>query len=252
MKKKLVINSKKSKQFDYKRIRETITGLNNGTICIAESPKNGEWKINHHVIDIIFEYFENKKRFTFPDFQGKKDVAKRGVRKLDGSFVRYGASIGTGVVLMPSLINIGARVGDNTTIDTWATIGSGACIGSNVHISGGVGIGGILEPRQDAPVIIEDNCFIGSRSIIVEGVRIGKGSVIAANSVITQSTRIYNSIGGKLKEMPKGIIPPGVVVIPASYKTKSGLYRPCVEIISNVSDKTKIKVGINPLLRKKK
>lgn len=237
---------------NYKHIKETISGLNDGTVCIAEPLKKGGWKINKGVIDTIFKYFEHKKRFVFPDFQAKKDLTKKGVRKLDGSFVRYGAHIGNRVVLMPSLVNIGARVGDNTTIDTWATIGSGAHIGSNVHISGGVGIGGILEPRQDAPVIIEDNCFIGSRSIIVEGVHIGKGSVIAANSVITQSTRIYNSIGGKLKEMPKGIIPPGVVVIPASYKTKTGLYRPCVEIIAYVSEETKRKVGINTLLRKKK
>lgn len=237
---------------DHKRIRDTIVGLMHGTVRVAEPDNKGAWKTNTKVIDTIFEYFENKRLFRFKDFLEAKDFKARRVRKLKGSQVRNGAYVGNNVVLMPSLVNIGAYIGDGTTVDTWATVGSGAQIGSCVHISGGVGIGGIIEPRQENPVIIEDDCFIGSRSIIVEGVRIGKGSVIAANSVITQSTRIYDSRGKKLKEMPKGIIPPGVVVIPASYKASSGLYRPCVEIISNATEETRAKVSNNPLIRKKR
>lgn len=170
------------------------------------------------------------------------------VRKLPNSFVRFGAHISSGVVLMPfSFVNMGAYVGERSMIDGGARIGSGAYIGNSVHISGGVGIGGVLEPKQARPVIIENGCFIGANSSISEGVRVGEGTIIGAGSIITASTRIYDSRQGVAVQLQKGSIPAHVTVVPSSYRANSGLYRPCVEIIrDNAADKESL---INDSLR---
>jgi 2,3,4,5-tetrahydropyridine-2-carboxylate N-succinyltransferase len=181
----------------------------------------------------------------------KRGYKAKGVRVVPHAVARYGAYISKGVILMPSYVNIGAYVDEGTMVDTWATVGSCAQIGKNVHLSGGVGIGGVLEPVQAAPVIIEDNCFIGSRSIVVEGVRVESEAVLGANVVITRSTRIIDVTGKDPVEI-KGVVPPRSVVIPGSY-TKSfpaGDYQvACALIIGSRKPSTDLKTSLNDALR---
>ena len=230
---------------------ELFEGLTNGTIRTVED-HDGDWQTNTWVIDGIILALRATKiisGFSLPENQSPTQLATQGVRALVGSHVRPGAFVGSQVVLMPSFVNMGTHIGNGTMIDTWTTVGSGAYVGAHCHISGGVGIGGMLEPRQEKPVIIEDCCFIGSRSILTEGVHIGRGSILAANTTITSGTKIYDTRSGTAVLCPPLIIPAGVMVIPATYQTKTGLARPCVEIVKDVDDKLLKKVGINPDLR---
>jgi 2,3,4,5-tetrahydropyridine-2,6-dicarboxylate N-succinyltransferase len=181
----------------------------------------------------------------------KSNYAELGIRVVPHAVARYGAYISKGVILMPSYVNIGAYVDEGTMVDTWATVGSCAQIGKGVHLSGGVGIGGVLEPVQAAPVIIEDNCFIGSRCIVVEGVRVGREAVLGAGVTITQSTKIIDVTGDQPVER-KGYVPPRSVVIPGSYTKKfaAGEYQvPCALIIGQRKASTDLKTSLNDTLR---
>ena len=181
----------------------------------------------------------------------KSDYSNKGVRVVPHAIARYGSFIGKNVIMMPSYVNIGAYVDSGTMVDTWATVGSCAQIGKNVHLSGGVGIGGVLEPLQASPVIIEDNAFIGSRCIIVEGARVGKEAVLGANVVITKSTKIIDVTHSKPVEY-KGYVPERKVVIPGTYKKsfKSGDYQvPCALIIGERKESTDLKTSLNQVLR---
>jgi 2,3,4,5-tetrahydropyridine-2-carboxylate N-succinyltransferase len=210
-------------------INDVVDQLDRGVLRVAEK-KEGTWKVNDWVKKAVILYFPIRKMETIetPPFEFhdkiplKRGYKAKGVRVVPHALARYGAYISKGVILMPSYVNIGAYVEEGTMVDTWATVGSCAQIGKNVHLSGGVGIGGVLEPVQAAPVIIEDNCFIGSRSIVVEGVRIESEAVLGANVVITNSTRIIDVTGDEPIEK-KGVVPARSVVIPGSY-TKS--FRP--------------------------
>jgi 2,3,4,5-tetrahydropyridine-2-carboxylate N-succinyltransferase len=205
------------------------------------------FRINdNETIDGAFTRYYDKVgiKFRGTDPQG---FAKLGARVVPGAVVRHGSYIAPNVVLMPCFVNIGAYVDSGTMVDTWATVGSCAQIGKNVHLSGGVGIGGVLEPLQAAPTIIEDNCFIGARSEIVEGVIVGEGSVISMGVYIGQSTRIYNRETG---EVTYGRIPPGSVVVSGNLPSKDGSYSLyCAVIVKQVDARTRGKVGINELLR---
>ena len=239
-------------------ISEVIELLDKGRLRVAE-PQGEKWLVNDWVKKAVILYFPMRKMetievgmFEFHDkIPLKKDYAKQGVRVVPHALARYGAFIAKGVVMMPSYINIGAYVGSNTMVDTWATVGSCAQIGSNVHLSGGVGIGGVLEPVQAAPVIVEDNCFIGSRSIVVEGVRIGKEAVLGANVVITQSTKIFD-VSNSIRKEYQGYIPSRSVVIPGSYSKQfpAGTYNvPCALIIGQRKASTDTKTSLNDALR---
>ena len=207
-------------------IREVIELLDKGKLRTAE-PTNDGWQVNEWVKKAVILFFPISKMetievgpFEFHDkIALKKDYAKQEVRVVPHAIARYGSYLAPGVIMMPSYVNIGARVGSGTMVDTWATVGSCAQIGENVHLSGGVGIGGVLEPIQAAPVIIEDNCFVGSRCIVVEGAHIGKEAVLGANVVITKSTKIIDVSGDEPKEY-RGYVPPRSVVIPGSYIKK--------------------------------
>ena len=184
-------------------------------------------------------------------FPVKTDFEKLGIRAVPHAIARYGAFIAKGAILMPSYINIGAYVGEGTMVDTWATVGSCAQVGNYVHLSGGVGLGGVLEPVQAAPVIIEDHCFIGSRCIVVEGVRVEREAVLGANVVITQSTKIIDVSGSKAIEY-KGVVPARSVVIPGSYTKKfpAGDYQvSCALIIGKRKESTDLKTSLNDSLR---
>ena len=204
-------------------IREVIELLDSGKLRVAE-PKGDGWQVNEWVKKAVVMYFPIQKMetweagiFEYHDkMELKRNYAEKGVRVVPGASARYGSYISSGVIMMPSYVNIGAYVDEGTMVDTWATVGSCAQIGKDVHLSGGVGIGGVLEPVQAAPVIIEDDCFIGSRCIVVEGVRVGKQAVLGANVVLTGSTKIIDVSGEKPIEM-KGYVPERSVVIPGSY-----------------------------------
>jgi 2,3,4,5-tetrahydropyridine-2,6-dicarboxylate N-succinyltransferase len=240
---------------------DTIEGLDKGEIRVAEPDKSKEsgWKVNQWIKKAVILYFPLRKMeeiddgiFEYHDkIPVKKGYKKQGVRVVPDAIARYGAYISKGVIMMPSYVNIGAWVGGYTMVDTWATVGSCAQIGNHVHLSGGVGIGGVLEPVQAAPVIIEDNAFIGSRCIVVEGVRVGKEAVLGANVVLTASTKIIDVTGNKPKEI-KGYIPERSVVIPGSY-TKSfnaGEYQvSCALIIGKRKASTDKKTSLNEALR---
>jgi len=239
-------------------IAEVIALLDLGRLRVVEPVENG-WKLNEWVKKAVILYFLTRKMetrevgiFEFHDKIGlKKNYAELGVRVVPNAVARYGAFLAKGVVLMPSYINIGAYVDSGTMVDTWATVGSCAQIGKNVHLSGGVGIGGVLEPVQAAPVIIEDNCFIGSRCIIVEGVKIEREAVLGANVVITHSTKIIDVSGEKPVEM-KGSVPARSVVIPGSYTKKfpAGEFQvPCALIIGKRKSSTDLKTSLNEALR---
>jgi 2,3,4,5-tetrahydropyridine-2,6-dicarboxylate N-succinyltransferase len=220
--------------------------------------QNG-WQVNEWVKQAILMYFsiQQMKTFTLPPFEFydkmklKSDYASLGVRAVPHAVARYGAFLGRNVVLMPSYVNIGAYVDEGTMVDTWATVGSCAQIGRGVHLSGGVGIGGVLEPLQASPVIIEDGCFIGSRCIVVEGVRVEKEAVLGANVVLTQSTKIIDVSGTAPIEM-KGIVPARSVVIPGSYNKKfpAGEFGVgCALIIGKRKPSTDLKTSLNDALR---
>lgn len=239
-------------------IRSVIKLLDDGKLRVAEYFDN-KWNINDWVKKAVIMYFPIQKMektevgiFEFHDkIPLKNNYDKLGVRVVPHAIARYGSFLAPGVILMPSYVNIGAYVDENTMIDTWATVGSCAQIGKNVHLSGGVGIGGVLEPVQAAPVIIEDNCFIGSRCIIVEGVHIGKEAVIGAGVVITSSTKIIDISGDSPVEY-KAHVPERSVVIPGSIpKTfPAGDYNiPCALIIGQRKESTDKKTSLNEALR---
>ena len=240
-------------------INEVINLLDTGIIRVAEPKENGEWVVNDWIKKAVILYFPTRKMttielgpFEYHDkMQLKKNYAALGVRVVPNAIARYGAFLASGVIMMPSYVNIGAYVDSGTMIDTWATVGSCAQIGKNVHLSGGVGIGGVLEPVQAAPVIIEDDCFIGSRCIVVEGVRVGKQAVLGANVVLTQSTKIIDVTGNKPIET-KGYVPERSVVIPGSYTKQfpAGEFQvPCALVIGQRKASTDLKTSLNDALR---
>ncbi len=239
-------------------IKTTVDELDKGVRRVAEPDVLG-WKVNEWVKKAVILYFPLRKMktvevgpFEFHDKIGlKSNYAKLGVRVVPHAIARYGSFVNEGVIMMPSYVNIGAYVDANTMVDTWATVGSCAQIGKNVHLSGGVGIGGVLEPVQAAPVIIEDNAFIGSRCIIVEGVRIGKEAVLGANVTLTASSKIIDVTGDKPKET-RGYVPERSVVIPGSYTKEfsAGNYQvPCALIIGKRKESTDKKTSLNDALR---
>ena len=240
-------------------IEHVIEELDKGIIRVAEPNENGVWTTNEWVKKAVILYFPIRKMetisvgpFEFHDkMKLKKDFKELGIRVVPHAIARYGSYLAPGIILMPSYVNIGAYVDEGTMVDTWATVGSCAQIGKNVHLSGGVGIGGVLEPLQASPVIIEDNAFIGSRSIIVEGVRVGKEAVIGANVCLTKSTKIID-VTGKEPIETKGYIPERSVVIPGSYtkKFQAGEYQvPCALIIGKRKQSTDLKTSLNDALR---
>jgi 2,3,4,5-tetrahydropyridine-2,6-dicarboxylate N-succinyltransferase len=239
-------------------IRETIDAVDKGQIRVATPTETG-WQVNESVKKAILLYFAIQPMQTWEldpfEFYDKmllkKDYAALGVRAVPHAIARYGAFIGRNVVLMPSYVNIGAYVGEGTMVDTWATVGSCAQIGKHVHLSGGVGIGGVLEPLQASPVIIEDGCFIGSRCIVVEGVIVEREAVLGANVTLTQSTKIIDVSGPEPKEY-KGRVPARSVVIPGSYPKQfpSGEYQvQCALIIGQRKTSTDLKTSLNDALR---
>ncbi len=241
-----------------KAIEEVIEGLDKGKIRVAE-PDGENWKVNDWVKKAVIMYFPIRKMETFHvgpmEFHDKmalkQNYAELGVRVVPHAVARYGAYLAKGVIMMPSYVNIGAYVDSGTMVDTWATVGSCAQIGKDVHLSGGVGIGGVLEPVQAAPVIIEDGAFIGSRCIVVEGCRVGKEAVLGANVVLTGSTKIIDVTGEKPVEY-KGFVPPRSVVIPGSYAKQfaAGIYNvPCALIIGQRKASTDLKTSLNNALR---
>ncbi len=240
-------------------IREVMEEIDKGRLRTAEPMGNSEWKVNEWVKKAVILYFPIQKMetievgpFEFRDKMAlKKNYEKLGVRVVPHAIARYGAYVSSGVIMMPSYINIGAYVDSGTMVDTWATVGSCAQIGKNVHLSGGVGIGGVLEPVQAAPVIIEDDCFIGSRCIVVEGVHVEREAVLGANVTLTMSTKIIDVSGNEPKEY-KGRVPAGSVVIPGSYVKKfpAGEYNvTCALIIGKRKESTNKKTSLNEALR---
>ncbi len=239
---------------------ETVELLDKGIIRVAEPSENSQdWIIHEWIKKAILLYFPIRKMKTVevPPFEFhdkiplKKNFAVQKVRVVPHAIARYGSYLAPGVILMPSYVNIGAYVDGGTMVDTWATVGSCAQIGKNVHLSGGVGIGGVLEPPQAAPVIIEDGCFIGSRCIVVEGVRVEKEAVLGANVVLTKSTKIIDVTQSQPVEY-RGVVPSRKVVIPGSYTKKfpAGEYQvPCALIIGERKESTDLKTSLNEVLR---
>jgi 2,3,4,5-tetrahydropyridine-2-carboxylate N-succinyltransferase len=239
-------------------IKNVIEKVDKGILRTA-MPVGDNWQVNEWVKQAILLYFgiQQMETYLLPPFEFydkmklKSNYKELGVRAVPHAVARYGAFLGRNVVLMPSYVNIGAYVDEGTMVDTWATVGSCAQIGKNVHLSGGVGIGGVLEPLQASPVIIEDGCFIGSRSIVVEGVRVEKEAVLGANVVLTQSTKIIDVSGNGPVEY-KGIVPSRSVVIPGSYMKKfpAGEYNvSCALIIGKRKESTDKKTSLNDALR---
>ena len=239
-------------------IRFVIEELDKGRLRTAQPTENG-WQVNEWVKKAVILYFPINKMetievgpFEFHDkIALKKDYAAQGVRVVPHAVARYGAFLESGVVLMPSYVNIGAYVSSGTMVDTWATVGSCAQIGKDVHLSGGVGIGGVLEPVQAAPVIIEDGAFIGSRCIVVEGVRVGKEAVLGAGVVLTMSSKIIDVTGAE-PVIHTGVVPDRAVVIPGSYPKEfaAGTYNvPCALMIGYRKESTDKKTSLNEALR---
>ncbi len=241
-------------------VQEALQGLNDGRLRVAE-PGDGGWIVHewlkkavllsfcitdNEIIDGGHTRYRDKVAGRFA-LGSTKELDRGGVRIVPPATARFGSFIAPGVVLMPSFVNIGAYVDSGAMVDTWATVGSCAQIGKNVHLSGGVGIGGVLEPLQAAPTIIEDDCFIGARSEIVEGVIVEQGAVISMGVFIGQSTRIYDRTRD---EVSYGRVPAGAVVVPGSLPAADGRYSlACAVIVKQVDQKTRSKVGINALLR---
>lgn len=239
-------------------IRKVIDLLDKGELRVAEPTANG-WQVNEWVKKAVVLYFpiQNMETLEAGIFEYhdkiplKRGYAEKGIRVVPNAVARHGAYISNGTILMPSYVNIGAYVDEGTMVDTWATVGSCAQIGKNVHLSGGVGIGGVLEPLQAAPVIIEDNAFIGSRCIVVEGVRVETEAVLGAGVVLTMSTKIIDVTGSEPIEY-KGRVPARSVVIPGSYAKEfpSGTYNvPCALIIGKRKESTNKKTSLNDALR---
>ncbi len=239
-------------------IRKVIDLLDEGKLRVAQ-PMAAGWQVNEWVKKAVVLYFPIQKMevleagiFEYHDkIPLKKGYAEKGIRVVPHAVARHGAYISSGTILMPSYVNIGAYVDEGTMVDTWATVGSCAQIGKNVHLSGGVGIGGVLEPLQAAPVIIEDNCFIGSRCIVVEGVRVEEEAVLGANVVLTMSTKIIDVTGNE-PVISKGVVPARSVVIPGSYTKEfpAGKFNvPCALIIGKRKESTNKKTSLNDALR---
>lgn len=239
-------------------IRKVVDLLDSGKLRVAEPTENG-WQVNEWVKKAVVMYFPIQKMetleagiFEYHDkIPLKRGYEEKGIRVVPNAVARHGAYISKGVILMPSYVNIGSYVDEGTMVDTWATVGSCAQIGKNVHLSGGVGIGGVLEPLQAAPVIIEDGAFIGSRCIVVEGVRVEKEAVLGANVVLTASTKIIDVTGETPIEL-KGYVPERSVVIPGSYTKKfaAGEFQvPCALIIGKRKATTDKKTSLNDALR---
>ncbi len=239
-------------------IREVIALLDKGELRVA-SPNNGNWQVNEWVKKGVVMYFPIQKMepleagiFEYHDkIPLKTGYQEKGIRVVPNAVARYGAYISKGTILMPSYVNIGAYVDEGTMVDTWATVGSCGQIGKGVHLSGGVGIGGVLEPLQASPVIIEDNAFIGSRCIVVEGVKVEKEAVLGANVVLTASTKIIDVTGSEPVER-KGVVPARSVVIPGSYTKEfpAGKFQvPCALIIGQRKESTDKKTSLNDALR---
>ncbi len=242
-------------------VNEAMAKLDSGELRVAEQRGVGDWVVNEWLKKAVLLSFRiednefmkggytnyyDKVPSKFADYN-TRDFRDSGIRVVPPAAVRRGSYVASGTVLMPSYINIGAYVDSGTMVDTWATVGSCAQIGKNVHLSGGVGIGGVLEPLQASPTIIEDNCFIGARSEVVEGVIVEEGSVISMGVYIGQSTKIYNRMTG---EISFGRIPAGSVVVSGNLPSKDGSYSLyCAVIVKQVDAKTRGKVGINELLR---
>ena len=242
-------------------VETVVSGLEDGQFRVAEPDGKGGWKVNEWLKKAVLLYFRvnemqvidaqpapfwDKVPARFGGY-GENDFRKLGARVVPGAIARRGAHIGKDVVLMPSFVNIGAHVGEGTMVDTWATVGSCAQVGKHCHLSGGAGIGGVLEPLQATPTIIEDHCFIGARSEVVEGVVVGHHSVIGMGVFLGQSTRIYNRMTG---EVSYGYVPPYSVVVSGQLPAKDGshsLY--CAVIVKQVDAKTIGKTSINDLLR---
>jgi len=243
-----------------KAIDEVLAGLDQGKLRIAEKRDNvwhvHEWLkkavllsfrlYDNQPVDGGFTTFYDKVPLKFTNFTAS-DWQSTGIRVVPHAMVRYGAFVGKNSVLMPSYVNIGAYIDEGVMVDTWATVGSCAQIGKNVHISGGAGIGGVLEPLQASPTIIEDNCFIGARSEVVEGVIVERNSVLSMGVFLGQSTKIYNRLTG---DITYGRIPAGSVVVPGNLPSEDGRYSLyCAVIVKQVDEKTRSKVSINELLR---
>ena len=241
-------------------IEASISGLEQGKLRVAE-PVKGEWQVNEWLKKAVLLYFRVRHNQVIDGSASRyfdkvplrwaqgadDDISTCGARIVPPATVRRGAFIGHDAVLMPSYVNIGAHVGERSMVDTWATVGSCAQIGEHVHLSGGVGIGGVLEPLQATPTIIEDECFIGARSEVVEGVIIGKGSVLSMGVYIGKSTRIYDRESG---EIMYGRVPPGSVVVPGNLPAKDGSYSLYAAIIvKQVDEQTRSKTSVNELLR---
>jgi 2,3,4,5-tetrahydropyridine-2,6-dicarboxylate N-succinyltransferase len=247
----------KSEEFQT-AVRNVVALLDKGKLRVAE-PDGETWKVNEWIKKAVIMYFPIQQMevievgpFEFHDkIALKKDYKNLGVRVVPHAIARYGSFVNRGVILMPSYVNIGAYVDEDTMVDTWATVGSCAQVGKNVHLSGGVGLGGVLEPVQAAPVIIEDNVFVGSRCIVVEGVRVGKEAVLGANVVLTASSKIIDVTKSEQVEY-KGYVPPRSVVIPGTIPKKfaAGEYQvPCALIIGTRKESTDKKTSLNEALR---
>lgn len=241
-----------------KAVLETIAQIDSGKIRVSEKV-GSDWVLNDWVKKAVLLYFRIRKmeKMEFGAAVALDKVPLKnwnlddGVRVVPGAIARYGSYISPGCILMPSFVNIGAYVGEGTMVDTWATVGSCAQVGKGVHLSGGVGIGGVLEPLQASPVIIEDHCFVGSRAIVVEGVRVCEGAVLGANVVLTGSTPIID-VRGKEEKVYKGLVPPRCVVIPGTRKKNfpAGDYQlNCALIIGERSESTDKKTSLNNALR---
>jgi 2,3,4,5-tetrahydropyridine-2-carboxylate N-succinyltransferase len=240
------------------RVEELIAGLDRGEVRVAE-PVDGEWRVNGEAQEAILEYFRLREMqpqevgpFEYHDkIPLKRNYEELGVRVVPPAVARYGAYLSPGVVMMPSYVNIGAWVGPRTMVDTWATVGSGAQIGADVHLAGGVGIGGVLEPPGATPVIVEDGAFIGSRAILTEGVRIGAGAVLGPNVSLTATVPIIDVTGSEPVEH-RGSVPPRAVVVPGTRPKDfpAGTYHlACALIIGWRSEATDLKVSLNDALR---
>ncbi|PSR53042.1 2,3,4,5-tetrahydropyridine-2,6-dicarboxylate N-succinyltransferase [Adhaeribacter arboris] len=240
-------------------IREVIENLEKGRMRVAEPTGEGKWQVNQWIKKAVLMYFPIQKMetikvgpFEFHDKMAlKENYEQLGVRVVPHAIARYGAYVAKGVIMMPSYINIGAYVDEGTMVDTWATVGSCAQVGKNVHLSGGVGLGGVLEPVQASPVIVEDGAFIGSRCILVEGCHIGKEAVVGANVCITGSSKIID-VTQPEPVIYNGYVPPRSVVIPGSYTKQfpAGDYQvPCALIIGQRKESTDLKTSLNEALR---
>jgi 2,3,4,5-tetrahydropyridine-2-carboxylate N-succinyltransferase len=239
-------------------VREVVSLLDKGKLRVAE-PAGDVWKVNEWIKKAVILYFPIQQMevievgpFEFHDkIALKRNYKELGVRVVPHAIARHGSYLSKGVIMMPSYVNIGAYVDEGTMVDTWATVGSCAQVGKNVHLSGGVGLGGVLEPVQAAPVIIEDNVFVGSRCIVVEGVRVGREAVLGANVVLTASSKIIDVTGSKPIEY-KGFVPPQSVVIPGTIPKQfpAGEYQvPCALIIGKRKESTDKKTSLNDALR---